>query len=204
MDRKHHWEKVYRDRPAAETSWHQAAPRLSLSMIGRAGIKAEDALIDIGGGASLLVDHLLDRGFSRVSVLDLSGAALQQARQRLGERARRVDWIEADVCDFCPDTVYRLWHDRAAFHFLTAAGDREKYVRNLRRALAPGGQAVIATFAPAGPPKCSGLDIVRYDSEGLMAELGPGFRLEEQAGEIHLTPAGREQAFNYFRLERVG
>jgi SAM-dependent methyltransferase len=203
FDRKRHWEGVYGDKPAQQTSWYQKEPRLSLLMVANAGLDHDAALIDVGGGASLLVDHLLGLGYLNLSVLDISGAALEQARQRLGEKASRVNWIEADVTSYDPDRQFNLWHDRAAFHFLTAKEDRLQYVQVLRKSLAPGGQAVIAAFAPRGPAKCSGLDIVRYDAVKLGDELGTEFILEEQKEESHVTPANREQLFNFFRFRRT-
>jgi len=203
FDRKRHWERVYRDKSAQQTSWYQKEPRLSLLMVANAGLDHDAALIDVGGGASLLVDHLLDLGYRDLSVLDISRAALDQARERLGEEAYRVNWIEADVTSYVPDRQFDLWHDRAAFHFLTAEADRLQYLQVLRKSLAPGGQAIIAAFAPAGPEKCSGLDIVQYDAVKLGDELGPGFVLEEQEEESHVTPANREQLFNFFRFRRA-
>jgi SAM-dependent methyltransferase len=203
FDRKRHWEGVYGDKPAQQTSWYQKEPRLSLLMVANAGLDHDAALIDVGGGASLLVDHLLGLGYLNLSVLDISGAALEQARQRLGEKASRVNWIEADVTSYDPDRQFNLWHDRAAFHFLTAKEDRLQYVQVLRKSLAPGGQAVIAAFAPRGPAKCSGLDIVQYDAVKLGDELGTEFILEEQKEESHVTPANREQLFNFFRFRRT-
>jgi SAM-dependent methyltransferase len=171
-------------------------------MIAKAGFDHDAAIIDVGAGASLLVDHLLDLGYRNLAVLDISRAVLGQARKRLEERASEVDWIEADVTCFLPDRKFMLWHDRALFHFLTAAGDRLRYVKVLRKALARGGQAVIATFAPGGPEKCSGLDIVQYDGVKLGDELGPEFVLEEQEEESHRTPENRVQLFNFFRVRR--
>jgi SAM-dependent methyltransferase len=202
FDRKHHWERVYGNKAAEETSWYQAIPHLSLSMIANAGLGPEAALVDIGAGASLLVDHLLDQGYRDLTVLDISSAALAQASSRLGDRATRVTWIEADVTMFTPSRQFDLWHDRAAFHFLTEAEDRQRYLAVLQKALAPGGQAILATFAPGGPAKCSGLDIVQYDAERLGKELGPEFILVEQHEERHMTPAGGEQLFNFFRFQR--
>lgn len=199
-DRKKHWEKVYRDKLPGETSWYQSDPLLSLSMIEHTGFGPAGSLIDIGGGASLLVDHLLDLGYRDLTVLDVSRAALAQAASRLENRAARVDWLEADVTQFKPARHFTIWHDRAAFHFLTADSDRQRYRVALKAALTPGGQAIIATFAPGGPEKCSGLPIVRYDSPRLLKALGPGFVLLEQQDEVHITPAGREQLFRFFRL----
>lgn len=200
--RKAHWEKVWSEQDETATSWFQAAPDVSLELIARAGVRAVDAVIDVGGGASRLVDHLLERGFTDLSVLDVSAAGLARARQRLGERANGVNWIEADVTAFDPRRRYRLWHDRAVFHFLCDAADRAAYLAAMDAALAADGQAVIATFAPDGPLKCSGLNTLRYSAAALAAELGPGWRLLEARNERHRTPAGREQRFGYCRFDR--
>jgi len=202
FDRKRHWERVYGDKPAQQTSWHQEVPSLSLSLIANSGFGRDAALIDVGGGASLLVDHLLDQGYRDLSVLDISRGALDQARERLGDRACLVNWIEADITRFVADRRFDLWHDRAAFHFLTTPEDRLRYTQVLCKTLTPGGQAIIAAFALSGPAKCSGLDIVRYDGAKLGNELGPEFILQEQEEESHVTPAQRKQAFNFFRFRR--
>ena len=202
VDRRAHWERVYRGKQPTETSWYQAEPALSLELIGNGGVGPGDGLIDVGGGASLLVDHLLARGYGDVTVLDLSAEALQHARRRLGPDAQRVAWIVADVTEFVPTRTFALWHDRAAFHFLTDPADRWRYVQVLEAALEPGGQAIIAAFAPDGPERCSGLDIVRYDADTLGAALGGGFRLLEERRESHRTPQGREQRFGFYRFLR--
>lgn len=201
-DRKQHWEGVYRTKTADQTSWYQARPEPSLELIRRAGVGADAAIIDIGGGASTLVDHLLEAGYRDLTVLDLSGAALDQARRRLGPAANAVNWIEADATEFKPPRRYELWHDRAAFHFLTAAEARDGYRRALTSGLAAGGHAVIATFAPDGPARCSGLEVVRYDAAGLAAELGADFRLLASVWQSHRTPQGREQRFGFHLFER--
>lgn len=201
IDRKHHWETVYGNKSAEETSWYQPFPHLSLSMIANTGFGPEASLIDIGAGASLLVDHLLALGYRDITVLDISSAALAQASCRLGDEFP-VNWVEADVTTFMPGRQFDIWHDRAAYHFLTEEQDRQRYLAVLRKALKAGGQAVLATFAPGGPVKCSGLDIVQYDADKLCNELGPDFTLLEQQEERHLTPAGREQLFNFFRVKR--
>ena len=148
------------------------------------------------------MDHLLDLGYSKLAVLDVSGAALNASRSRLEARAAAVEWLEGDVTTFEPPHRYALWHDRAAFHFLTDAGDRARYVATLRRALNPGGAVIIATFALDGPPKCSGLDVVRYDERSIAAELGAEFELREVRREAHVTPGKAEQQFHYFRFGR--
>lgn len=199
-ERKTHWEQVYRDKSPLEVSWYQAAPTLSRELILSSGIDRQTPLIDVGGGASTLVDHLLADGYTAVSVLDISAQALAHARRRLGAQADRVCWIEADITRFEPPQVYRLWHDRAVFHFLTSAGDRASYRAALERGLAPDGQLIVGTFAPGGPERCSGLPIAQYDAARMQAELGRGFTLLEARSETHRTPAGKDQLFNYFRF----
>lgn len=201
-NRKQHWENVYRTRAPRETSWHQDVPAPSLDMIARAGIGRASAIIDIGGGASLLVDHLLETGYRDISVLDISAEALRRAQKRLGDRAGTIKWIEADVTRFTPERQYALWHDRAAFHFLTDPADRERYVDVLLRALEPGGQAIIATFAENGPLKCSGLDVQRYGRTAVQHALGDGMRLVQELYDRHITPTGGEQEFAFYRFER--
>ena len=203
MNRKTHWEGVYRRRSHLDVSWYQERPERSLAMIKAAGAAPGDGVIDVGGGASVLVDHLLDRGFTDLSVLDISAAALNVARQRLGERAAAVAWIESDVTHFDPPRRYRLWHDRAVFHFLTDPDDRRAYTDVLDRALTDDGQALIATFAIEGPQQCSDLDVERYDADKVAAVLAPRFTLIADESEIHRTPAGKEQAFNWFRFQRA-
>jgi trans-aconitate methyltransferase len=201
-DRRNHWNRVYESKTPESVSWYQRKPELSLALIAASGVAREASIIDIGGGESVLVDHLLDLGYAHVAVLDLSGSALRASQARLGVRAAGVEWHEADVTAFVPPHRYALWHDRAVFHFLTAAEDRASYAATLRSALEQNGAVVIATFAPDGPPKCSGLDVMRHDEKSIAAELGAGFRLLEVRRETHLTPWQAEQPFNYFRFER--
>jgi trans-aconitate methyltransferase len=195
MSRKAHWEGIYADKAEHEVSWHQDQPVMSLRLIEQAGVDPAEPVIDVGGGASHLVDHLLDRGFADVTVLDLAGAALAQAQSRLGERAEGVTWIEADATAWRPERAYRLWHDRAVFHFLTEPDDRAAYLEGLRAAVPAGGHAVIATFAPDGPERCSGLPVVRYSPEALQATLGDEFDLAAMQAEEHRTPGGHPQQF---------
>ena len=202
MERRKHWEKVYRERSPETVGWYQALPAISLRLIEKTGLKKTDPIIDVGGGASVLVDHLLDGGFDNLTVLDISSTALSQARARLGERAAAVKWVEGDVIEFGPTRRHGLWHDRAVFHFLTQAPDREKYVNTLRASLNPNGYVILAAFAPDGPTKCSGLDVQRYDDEKLIAEFGEEFALVETMREAHVTPAGVTQQFIYFLLRR--
>lgn len=199
-DRKSHWESIYRDKSPLEVSWYQQEPALSLELIRRSGVAHDAPVIDVGGGASVLVDRLLAAGYRELSVLDISARSLDCARQRLGAAAGQIDWIEADITAFSPSHTYALWHDRAVFHFLTEKADRARYAEVLHQALRPEGQLIIAAFAIGGPEKCSGLDIVQYDADKLLAELGPGFELVETRAEAHVTPAGGEQEFSYFRF----
>ncbi len=203
-ERRKHWDGVYRSKASTEVSWYQDVPDRSLELIKAAEHPLNDAIIDIGGGASTLVDHLLDAGYGDLTVLDLAETALDHSRERLGERADSVNWIVSDVVHFEPQRLYRLWHDRAVLHFLTDAKDRERYVDVLRRALVPGGHAVIATFGPAGPLKCSGLEIRRY-TVGMLEEL-LGAEFEQRSHELanHRTPMGATQQFLYSCWTRRG
>lgn len=198
MSSKTHWEQVYREKSAQEVSWYQPQPALSLQLIAATGIAAEAAVIDVGGGASTLVDGLLDAGHTDLTVLDIAASALQVAQARLGPRAAQVKWLESDITTFQPQRRYALWHDRAVFHFLTQTEDRARYVSALQQGLAPDGHLLIAAFAVGGPSRCSGLEIVQYDVEKMSATLGEAFVLQSTAQEDHLTPAGKQQAFNYF------
>jgi len=202
MDRKQHWETVYSNKSPLEVSWYQREPQLSLELIAETGVARQSPVIDVGGGASVLVDRLLDAGYADLTVLDISGQALHHAQQRLGARADRVTWLEADITAFDPPRAYAVWHDRAVFHFLTDADDRRRYVGCLRRALPPGGHLILAAFAIGGPRQCSNLDIVQYDAGKLGAELGTGFRLIRQRDELHDTPSGKQQQFSYFCYRR--
>ena len=201
-DRTTHWQNVYATKGEAEVSWFQDSPTISLAMIRTANSDHGAAIIDVGGGASRLVDALLQDGYRDVAVLDLSANALDAARKRIGPAASKVDWIVADATTWRPAKTYDVWHDRAAFHFLTDPQDRAAYVERLQSAVAPGGQVIIATFALDGPEKCSGLPVQRHDSASLAAELGPGFELVETRSEIHRTPWDSTQAFQFSRFRR--
>jgi len=200
--RKEHWEKIYGQRRPDELSWFQAEATKSLELILASGIAKDASVIDVGAGASALVDGLLAQGFSRLSVLDISAAALAYARERLGEKSASVRWIEADITLFQPAGNFELWHDRAVFHFLVDAADREKYLAVLKKALKAGGTLILAAFAPDGPVSCSGLPVCRYDAKGMAAELGPEFKLLREEPEAHRTPSDTEQKFRYFLFRR--
>lgn len=202
-DRRSHWEGVYTTKGEAEVSWFQDSPAVSLDLIAAVGAAAGSAIIDIGGGASRLVDHLLALGHGALTVLDLSPAALETAKARLGRQADLVHWITTDVTRWDPTATYDVWHDRAAFHFLIEAHDRAAYVARLKKALRPGGHAIIATFALNGPERCSGLPIQRYDAATLRQTLGDAFTLVETRADAHQTPWGSTQLFQFsvFRFE---
>lgn len=201
-DRTTHWHNVYATKGEAEVSWFQDHPAISREMIQAAKPDRNAAIIDIGGGASRLVDALLQDGYRHIAVLDLSANALDASKKRIGAAAARVDWIVADATTWRPVTTYDIWHDRAAFHFLTDAGDQLAYVERLRSAVAAGGQVIIATFALDGPEKCSGLPVQRHDSASLSAVLGPEFELVDTRSEVHHTPWKSTQAFQFSRFRR--
>jgi 2-polyprenyl-3-methyl-5-hydroxy-6-metoxy-1,4-benzoquinol methylase len=196
-DLKTHWEEVYSAKGETGVSWYQSEPRLSLELIRAVAPAAGGRIIDVGGGASVLVDRLLDLPFERIAVLDIAETALGKARSRLGERAGRVEWIAANVTEIEEIGAFDVWHDRALFHFLTDAADRMKYVDLARRTLPEGGHLIIASFADDGPKRCSDLDVCRYNATSLAAELGEGFSLIREAGETHTTPWNTSQAFFY-------
>jgi SAM-dependent methyltransferase len=196
MGPKPHWERVYATQDEREVSWYQAEPALSLELI-RTVCPPRGHVLDVGGGASVLVDRLLESGFEQVAVLDISGTALERAKARLGERARSVRWIEADVVTAESIGEFDVWHDRALFHFLTEPADRRRYVELAERSILPSGHLIVATFSPQGPPRCSGLEVCRYDARSLAAELGDAFSLAREATEAHHTPLGSTQAFFY-------
>lgn len=202
FDAKSHWEAVYRNKSPLEVSWYQREPLMSLGLIERSGVAKDAPLIDVGGGASVLVDRLCELGYSRLAVLDVAGRALDLAKKRLGAKAAQVEWFEADVLDFTPPHAFALWHDRAVFHFLTRPSHRRAYVRRLDGSVAAGGQVIMGAFTLGGPKRCTGLDIVQYDAEGLLRELGEGFQLLEEAHELHTMPGGGEQDFAWFRLQK--
>ena len=199
-DRQAHWQNVYTSKGENEVSWFQDRPAISLEFIAAAKVRPDAAIIDIGGGASRLVDALLDDGYSNLAVLDLSEAALASSRARIGPRAEAVKWMAADVTTWQPSGQYDVWHDRAAFHFLTEETDRQAYVSRLKTALRDGGQAIIGTFALDGPERCSGLPVTRYDAASLAAALGPRFRLLANRVEEHRTPWDAPQLFQFSRF----
>lgn len=200
--RQAHWESVYTTKGENEVSWFQENPAPSLELIAQVGAISASAIIDIGGGAARLVDNLVERGFEDVTVLDLSEAALEAAKARLGDRAAQVHWIVADATAWEPLRAYDIWHDRAAFHFLTEDRDRAAYIARLERALKVGGYAIIATFALDGPERCSGLPVVRYEPVSLGRALGRAFQFVDTRRHAHATPLGTEQSFQFSVFRR--
>jgi SAM-dependent methyltransferase len=200
-DRQVHWATVYATKADDSLSWFEETPALSIRLIEQA-TDARRSVIDIGGGASRLPDALLDLGFADIACLDLSAEAQRIARDRLGERGDRVRWIVADITRWTPDRRYDVWHDRAAFHFLTEPADQACYATALSGALAPGGVAIIGTFAPDGPERCSGLPVARHDSASLAAILGDGFTLLSDKYHEHRTPSGAVQNFQFSTFRR--
>jgi SAM-dependent methyltransferase len=197
VDRQRHWESVYSNKAVDEVSWFQEHAGSSLRLI-KGCADANANIIDVGGGASVLVDGLLDAGYRNLTVLDLAESALAASRTRLGARAQSVQWIAADITQAeLPSAHYDVWHDRAVFHFLTDPVDRARYVAQLLKSVRPGGHVIVAAFGPGGPLQCSGLDVVRYVPDALHAEFGASFRLLGHESEIHQTPAGKEQEFVY-------
>jgi trans-aconitate methyltransferase len=197
LNSQEHWQTVYKIKASTDVSWYQTIPQRSLALIQSTGLPPSAAILDVGGGASTLVDHLSARGFSDITVLDIAPAALEATKVRLGTAGAAVQVIAVDVTTWKPPRRYDLWHDRAVFHFLVDAALREKYLKVLRAAIAPGGYLVMATFGPEGPKRCSGLDVRRYTAAELSAVLGPTFSLITGDIEEHTTPSGHIQQFMY-------
>ena len=202
VSRQAHWQNVYTTRGEREVSWFEERPALSLELIRAAGATPRSSVIDVGGGASRLVDALLTDGFAAVTVLDISEAALAAAKRRLGGRAADVTWLVADITTWEPSQHYDVWHDRAVLHFLTEESDGAAYVARLKQALRPGGHAIIGTFALDGPERCSGLPVVRYDAKSLADLLGTDFELVDARTHVHHTPTGVIQRFQFSVFRR--
>lgn len=199
-----HWQQVYQTKAPDSVSWYQPTAARSLTLLREGGLGPQSAVIDVGGGASRLVDALLDEPVGSITVMDLSEAALGLTRQRLGERTREVTWLVGDITKVSlPAQAYDLWHDRAVFHFMTTPESRQAYLQRLQHALRPGGHVVMSTFAEDGPERCSGLPVQRYSRQELMHALGPRFVLLAHERELHTTPSGAQQAFNHALLRFV-
>jgi SAM-dependent methyltransferase len=198
MDARTHWERIYTTKAPDQVSWYRPHLETSLALIKRSALGPSSSIIDVGGGESTLVDDLLVGGFQNITVLDVSQAAVEATKQRLGQAAERVHWLVADITQAeLEPHIYDVWHDRAVFHFLTAQEQRIAYVRQVARSVRPGGYVIVSTFGPEGPTKCSGLDVVRYDADSLHNEFGAHFRLVDSLKELHQTPFGTTQQFLY-------
>jgi ubiquinone/menaquinone biosynthesis C-methylase UbiE len=198
MQSREHWNHVYKTKPVDGVSWFQEHAEHSLQLIRGTGVSRDAAIIDVGGGASTLVDDLLNAGYSAITVLDLSAEALAAARKRLGAKSAEINWIEADITQVeLPEQSYDIWHDRAVFHFLTSPEERKAYIETVLRTVKPGGHVIIATFAEDGPLQCSGLPVKRYAANELHAEFGAPFTLLHHEKEEHHTPSGSMQKFIY-------
>lgn len=199
-----YWQNIYKTKKANEVSWFAPHLSSSLKLIESTGIHKNEPFIDVGGGASTLVDDLLVQGFTDISVLDISAEALEVSKKRLGKDAQKVNWMVGDITKMpLPKNHFSLWHDRAVFHFLTRADDREQYKKTLWSSLKPQGFAIIAVFSLVGPTKCSGLEIVRYSAETIFAELGSQFKLLSCSEKSHETPFGTTQSFIYCLLQKM-
>lgn len=203
VEKRKHWNEVYTGTGAVKVSWFQPSADISLRLIRNSGATTTSAIIDVGGGASVLVDQLLDEGFRDVTVLDISETALSLSKARLGDRTPWAQWIVADILTWIPPRSYDVWHDRAVFHFLTEEGDRALYRSVLKKGLRKGGALIIGAFAEDGPQRCSGLPVHRWSPDALAAELGPSFRLVESLKHAHHTPKGVVQPFTWARFERL-
>jgi Methylase involved in ubiquinone/menaquinone biosynthesis len=197
MNSQIHWENIYTRKLPTEVSWYQSIPKISLAFIQETKLEKGAAIIDVGGGSSTLVDHLLNLGFTQLTVLDIAEQAIEKSKARLGSRAQRVRWLVQDITQLHDGRRYDLWHDRALFHFLLKEDDRKKYFLALQCSLKPSGFVILATFGPEGPEQCSGLVVRRYSAGGLQKELGKGFHLLRSVEEYHQTPAGGQQQFVY-------
>jgi 2-polyprenyl-3-methyl-5-hydroxy-6-metoxy-1,4-benzoquinol methylase len=202
ISRHQHWENIYHSKSDQSLSWHQEEPATPLALIAEAA-SPDLRVIDVGGGSSMLAARLLDKGFRNVAVLDISEAALNRAKSRIGARAELIRWIAADVTAVGDIGQFDVWHDRAVFHFLTDPEDRRRYAALAERTIPVGGHLIIATFALDGPERCSGLPVHRYDAKGLAREFMHSFALEKELPEIHITPGGKPQSFIYAVFRRV-
>lgn len=204
MESKAHWEHIYESKGIREVSWFQEHAAQSIELIKTTGVNLGARIIDVGGGASKLVDDLLDQGYSEITVLDISKAALRRSQHRLGHRASLVTWLELDItrAELVPN-FYDVWHDRAVFHFLTNETDRAQYVQAVQRSVKSGGHIVIASFGLGGPEQCSGLNVVRYSAESMHREFGNDFELVDTVAEVHHTPLGTDQEFIYCYCRKI-
>lgn len=203
MNLEQHWQSIYHQKEPIQVSWYQPYPSMSMEMIRSTKASPNASIIDVGGGSSLFVDALLYSEYKDVSVLDISSAALEHSKQRLGSRASQVQWLTSDVLQFEPPKIYDVWHDRAVFHFLIHPEDSERYIQLLKKALRSQGHFILATFATDGPNKCSGFPVEQYDEDKIQRVLGPDFQWMQTKQESHVTPSGVEQKFIYFHFQYI-
>lgn len=203
MDPKSHWENIYQENNPDEVSWFQPRLAISLDLIKSVETRKDGPIIDIGGGASTLIESLLSDGYINLSVLDISGFALSRMKEKLKEKAAEIEWFETSILTFSPSKKFDLWHDRAVFHFLVNSNDRKKYLENLKSHLNRNGHFIVATFSLDGPLQCSGLDVVRYDETSMKKEVGKDFELIKICNEVHKTPWDSEQKFVYFLFRKI-
>lgn len=199
-NQKKHWEHVYKKTSPTEAGWFQAYPGMSLKLINATEVSVDESIVDVGGGVSKLSKLLLEQGYRNITVMDISGTAIEKAKAQLGDTSDMISWIEADITKISFSEVYDVWHDRAVFHFLTDAVDRKNYINSLNNTLKINGHLIVSTFGLNAPPKCSGLAVVRYSSETLHKELGDNFELIESLSEVHVTPSGVRQEFIFCRF----
>jgi 2-polyprenyl-3-methyl-5-hydroxy-6-metoxy-1,4-benzoquinol methylase len=204
MERKSHWENVYRDSEPTKLGWYRQHLEGSLELIDQTGVTQSAQIIDVGGGCSTLVDDLLDLGFKNISILDISSRAIQVAKERLSNKGNAITWIEADITQVSlPGFYYDLWHDRAVFHFLNGPEDRKAYVTAAEQSIKPGGHMIIATFSLAAPPRCSGLDVIRHSTESLYNEFRKSFLMIHSFEQEHITPSGVRQQYIYCYFKKI-
>jgi 2-polyprenyl-3-methyl-5-hydroxy-6-metoxy-1,4-benzoquinol methylase len=203
FDRKKHWERIYQTKELKEVSWYQPSPKIAMYFLKKFDLPKASKIIDIGGGDCLLVDHLLEMGFHNITVLDISEAAIERAKCRLGEKANKVKWIVADATDFKPEEKYDFWHDRAAFHFLTDDQGISDYLTTAAESINSSGIMVIGTFSDKGPEKCSGLEVRQYSEASMKERLKDYFRLIECKSENHITPSDKIQQFIFCSFRKL-
>ncbi|UZH55360.1 class I SAM-dependent methyltransferase [Salinimicrobium tongyeongense] len=199
---RQHWDKVYSEKAPTEVSWYEPMPQISLELIRSCGISEDAAIIDIGGGDSFLAEFLISLGYTNVTVVDISSKAIARAKERMCEKADEVKWIVADVSNFEPERQYDLWHDRAAFHFLTAGQEKQAYLEKLKNAVKPGGYVIMGTFSERGPEKCSGLEVQRYSVNNLCQLFEKEFSMLNGKNVDHQTPSGKSQNFTFCSFQK--
>ncbi len=202
FNRKEHWENIYTTKELEEVSWYQPTPETSLQILKELDISADARIIDVGGGDSLLADHLLDLGFNNLTILDISAKSIERAKARLGERAKKIDWIVSDILDFEPSQKFDFWHDRAAFHFLTDKDEIDNYIKIASQGMSKNGKSIIATFSEEGPKKCSGIEIKQYTMAGMEETFGPYFKKIFCVTHDHKTPTQHVQNFIFCAFQK--